>query len=64
MDEMAVASGSRKLVMVAGGGDDDDDGRDAWQTVQQKKRNRNLTGGTFSTNVTYETTFKVSKDDF
>ena len=35
MDDMAVASGSRKLVMVAGDDDDDDD-RDAWQTVQRK----------------------------
>ena len=34
MDELAVASGSRKLVMVTSG--DDDDGRDAWQTVQRK----------------------------
>ena len=58
MDEMAVASGSRKQVMVAG--DDDDDGRDAWQTVQRKKRNRNSTGWTFSTNVTYGTTYKKS----
>lgn len=56
---------SRKLVATDADADADGVGDELeWQQVRRNKRIRNSTGGTFSTQVTYETTYKVSKEDF
>ena len=41
----------------------DDEGR-AWSTVTKTKRQRNSTGGTFSTTISHEKKYKVTKEQF
>lgn len=41
-----------------------DDEGGAWSTVTKTKRQRNSTGGTFSTTISHEKTYKVTKEQF
>ena len=50
--------GARKADMYS-----DDEGG-AWSTVTKAKRQRNSTGGTFSTTISHEKTYKVTKEQF
>lgn len=51
--------GARKPDMYS----DDDEGG-AWSTVTKAKRQRNSTGGTFSTTISHEKTYKVTEEQF